>query len=179
MQVVVAIDISYRMLRLGLRISLLAMLGLQQGCSLYQDSQQPDSYKRVHLEAALDVNPNLYGRPSPVLLTLYQLSEAKTFLKADLASLSCADAKPPADAAWLACETFQLSPGELRLYRFLPEPELRQVGVVAEFRDIDNAEWRSVEVFQEQNLEQLKVMLARDTVSIRAIPVQGEPTNDQ
>lgn len=178
MQVVVAIDFSYRMLRVGLRISLLAMLGLLQGCGLFQDSPQPDSYKRVHIEAALDVNPNLYGRPSPVLLTLYQLSEAKTFLKADLASLACADTKPPADAAWLACETFQLSPGELRLYR-LPEPELREVGVVAEFRDIDNAEWRSVEVFQAQNSELIKVMLARDSLSIRAIPMQGEPTNDQ
>lgn len=180
MQIVGTIDSYCRMLRVGLRGLLLAMLGGLQSCQmpgLFQYSPLPDPYKRVQIEAALDVNPNIYGRPSPVLLTLYQLSDAKTFLKADLSRLTRADADSPADAAWLASETFQLSPGELRLYRFVPEPGLRQVGVVAEYRDLDNSQWRSVEVFQAQSSELLKVVLARDLVSIQAIPIQGGPTN--
>nr|WP_319528197.1 type VI secretion system lipoprotein TssJ [Pseudomonas laurentiana] len=160
---------------------LLMAVGMLQGCQVLSWFQAPlplDPRKRVDIVAALDVNPNLHGRPSPVVLTLYQLSDARTFLKADLSRLADGD-EPPVDAAWLARETFQVSPGEWRKHLFVPHPQTRLVGVVAEYRDLDNAQWRAVDVFQAQSPEALRVSLGRDVVSIQAIPLQEDSTHVQ
>lgn len=167
--------------RTVLRGTLLMALGLLQGCQAFGWFQAPaplDPKKRVDIVAALDVNPNLFGRPSPVLLTFYQLSDATTFLKADLSRLEHAN-ESSADATWLVRETFQLSPGERREHLFVPHPQTRLVGVVAEYRDLDNAQWRAVDVFQAQSPEVLRVNLARDRVSVQAIPLAEGLTHAQ
>ncbi|WP_036990041.1 type VI secretion system lipoprotein TssJ [Pseudomonas vranovensis] len=154
---------------------------LLQGCQMFgrqQTPSPPDPHKTVRMEAALDVNPNLYGRPSPVLLTVYQLSEAQAFLNADLLQLVSVVQAP--STLWLARTTFQLVPGEQRTHRFLPDPALRLMAVVAEYRDLDNAQWRAVEVFNAQRSLTLKVAVARSAVSISVVPEQqGASTNVQ
>lgn len=155
------------------------LLCLLQGCQmfgLFEDPPPPDPHRTLQIEAALDVNPDLYGRPSPVVLTLYQLSDAKAFLAADPASLMDA---PPSNPDWLKHDSFQLRPGEHLTRRFVPEPGVRLFGAVAQYRDLDNAQWRTVEVFQAQTPEALQIDLERARVSIRLIPFQGEPSSVQ
>ncbi|TWC06644.1 type VI secretion system protein VasD [Pseudomonas sp. SJZ101] len=171
------IDARTRWCRAGAGSLVLGVLLLLQGCQMvgwFQDPPVRDPQKTLHMEAALDANPNLYGRPSPLMLTVYQLSDAKTFLKVDLSRLGSAD-QQPTDSAWLTRETFQLSPGELRIHRFVPALGVRLLGVVAEYRDLDNAQWRAVEVFQAQSPVTLNVTVARDAVSIQAIPILETP----
>jgi len=61
----------------------------------------------------------------------------------------------------------------------VPEPGVRLFGAVAQYRDLDNAQWRTVEVFQAQTPEALQIDLERARVSIRLIPFQGEPSSVQ
>lgn len=151
---------------------------LLQGCQMFGwfEDPSPDPYKTLRMEVALDANPNLYGRPSPVLLTVYQLSDAQAFLKADLSQLTSVIQE--SDTLWLARQTFQLSPGELRIHRFVPDSALRLMAVVAEYRDLDNARWRAVEVFHAQSPLTLSVAVARGAVSISTIPEQQGALTD-
>ncbi|MNJ16597.1 Type VI secretion lipoprotein [compost metagenome] len=154
-------------------VALVACMAVLQGCQRPAEPQAPVSFtpvKSLLLETALDVNPNLYGRPSPVVLTVYQLSDAEAFMHADPAQL--ASATPPQEAAWLAQRSFQLSPGESRVYHFEPDAELRLLGVVVHYRDLDNSHWRATQVFEPRSPEALRVSLAREQVTIHAVPLE-------
>ena len=174
----VVTDALRQVRRLALCGASVLVLGGMQGCQMFGWFQDPppDPYRSLQVEAALDVNPDIHGRPSPVILTIYQLSDAKAFLAADPASLLEPDAEP-ASPAWLKRETFQLRPGEELTRRFVPEPAVQLFGAVAEYRDLENAQWRTVEVFHGQTPESLQINLQRTRVSIRLIPLQGEASS--
>ena len=177
----VVIDAYQHLRRSGRFAASVLLVSVLQGCQmfgLFQGPPQPDSFKSLHVEAALDVNPDFYGRPSPVVLTVYQLSDAKAFLRADISSLFGVD-DLPSNPTWLKQDSFQLRPGERLIRRFVPERDVRLFGVVAEYRDLENAQWRAVEVFQAQSPEALKVNLERARVSIHLIPLQGELSSVQ
>lgn len=177
----VVIDAYHHLRRSGRSAASVLVLSVLQGCQmfgLFQDPPQSDPFKSVQIEAALDVNPDFYGRPSPVVLTVYQLSDAKAFLRADISNLFGVD-ELPSNPAWLKRDSFQLRPGERLTQRFVPELDVRLFGVVAEYRDLENAQWRAVEVFQAQSPETLKVNLERARVSIHLIPLQRELSSVQ
>ncbi|MDD2058589.1 type VI secretion system lipoprotein TssJ [Pseudomonas sp. GD03860] len=154
-------------------IAMLACLMLLQGCQRQAPAEPLPPFtpvKSLWLEAALDVNPNLYGRPSPVLLTVFQLNDASAFMQADLAQL-LGDA-PPHEAAWRVQRTFQLRPGESRIYHFEAEAGLRQIGVVVHYQDPDSAQWRATQDFQARSPEALRVSLARQHVAIHTVSLE-------
>jgi len=162
------------LVRVARSVALLSSLVVLHGCQrVAEPAVEPEPFavvKSLWLETSLDVNPNLYGRPSPVVLTLYQLSDAEAFMAADLAQL-LSDA-PPDDAAWLAQSSVQLRPGESRVHHFEPATGMRLLGVVVHYRDPDNAQWRAMQVFEAHSPGALRVSLAREQVKIHAVSLE-------
>lgn len=110
---------------------------------------QPDAHaaKTIKVKAALtaaeDLNPDWKGRPSPVNIIVFQLASADAFNNADFFSLFEPEAAVLGGDV-LARTQILLQPGEVREWVADFEKETRFVGVIAAFRDIENAQWRSI-----------------------------------
>ncbi len=95
------------------------------------------------IQVSAQANPSASKRPSPLLIRIYELKSAATFNGADFMSLYQRDQAELA-ADLLAKEEFVLSPGETKTFAKTLAPDTRFLGVVAAYRDVEHAKWRSV-----------------------------------
>ncbi|MDF0729344.1 type VI secretion system lipoprotein TssJ [Pseudomonas entomophila] len=97
----------------------------------------------LYFSAAAGLNPGATGSPAPVRVRLYELKNTATFARADYFALA-ERAQATLGADLLDLDEVLLHPGEqLRLERPL-HPATRQVGLVVGYREVDQAQWRSV-----------------------------------
>jgi len=94
------------------------------------------------LVAAADVNLDPEGRPSPVVVRIYQLQSVVKFNNADFFDLYD-DATAVLGADLIAFDEFTLRPGQSVDYQAQFKPTVKFVGVIAAFRDINSAQWRA------------------------------------
>ena len=97
---------------------------------------------KAAVTAAEDLNPDYQGRPSPVNIIVFQLVSADAFENADFFSLFEPEAAV-LGGDMLARTQMLLQPGESREWVAEFSKETRFVGVIAAFRDIENAQWRA------------------------------------
>ncbi len=95
------------------------------------------------LSAANDVNPDGSGRPSPVVVRLYQLKGDAAFTNAEFFALFDDEMKVLGPEL-IGREEYVLTPSEKRTVEVSVSGAARFVGVIAAFRDIRNAQWRVV-----------------------------------
>lgn len=97
----------------------------------------------LYFSAAEGLNPGATGIPAPVRVRIFELKNTAAFARADYFSL--ADRAQATLAADLIDQyEVLLHPGEqLRLERPL-DPATRHIGLVVGYREVDQAQWRSV-----------------------------------
>lgn len=95
------------------------------------------------IQASQTVNPSTSKRPSPLLLRVYELKTAAVFNSADFMTLYQRD-KAELGADMLGKEEFVLVPGESKTFNKTLAMDTRFLGVVAAYRDVEHAKWRSV-----------------------------------
>ncbi|MGZ0717732.1 type VI secretion system lipoprotein TssJ [Pseudomonas palleroniana] len=156
------------------------LLVCMAGCSFFgapAPELPADPHLTLTLQASLDINRNLYGRPSPVRLQVFQLAHRRTFEQASLTQLSMA-AEQALRGDWLGQETVVLRPGERYRYHFIPEPRMRYIGVIAEYRDIDQARWRVITLADQRETPELSVLIGRHAIEFMAPSLIELQTND-
>jgi type VI secretion system protein VasD len=89
------------------------------------------------------VNPDIVGRPSPVAVKIYQLRTAGGFQSADFFGLY-SNATAVLGPDLIASRDVVVRPGESTRFDEEIDPRTRFVGIVAGFRDVQNARWRAV-----------------------------------
>ena len=97
---------------------------------------------RATLTAAAGVNPDVHQRPSPVVVRIFELKATGLFDAASFVAVYQNDTAA-LGAELVAKEEFVLRPGEKRTWEKTLGPETRFVGVIAAFRDIDRAQWKT------------------------------------
>jgi type VI secretion system protein VasD len=95
------------------------------------------------MSASPDVNPDASGRPSPVVVRVYQLKTDAGFRAAEFDALFD-DEQKVLGAELISRDEFMLAPAEKRTLDVALASETRFVGAIAAFRDIRNAEWRAI-----------------------------------
>jgi len=95
------------------------------------------------LTAHAAVNPDITGRPSPVAVKVYQLRSAGSFESSDFFSLYN-QAATVLGADLVSSTDINVRPGESKKFDEEIDPKTRFVGVVAGFRNVENASWRAV-----------------------------------
>jgi len=103
------------------------------------------------LIAADNINPNRQGRASPVTVAIFHLKSADAFQSMDFFNLFDADSGA-IDADLIQRTNMQIQPGESLPIASEFDPETTHIGVLAAFRDIDNADWRTVLPLPEKKL---------------------------
>ena len=120
------------------------------------------------LQASANVNPDARKRASPVVVRLYELKSSAAFDAADFLSLYERDQATLA-AEMGSREEFTLRPGDSKPWEKTVAPDVRFIGVIAAFRDIDRARWKALVPVKPN---------ARNVVTIRAdeITIAGSVT---
>jgi type VI secretion system protein VasD len=95
------------------------------------------------ITASQDTNPDASGRPSPVVVRVYQLRADAPFSGADFFALFDDDAAVLGPTL-ITRDEFVVAPAERRTIEVALSKETRFVGAVAAFRDIRNSQWRFI-----------------------------------
>ncbi|RDK02446.1 type VI secretion system lipoprotein TssJ [Paraburkholderia lacunae] len=170
-------DDMRRLLVLGAASSLLAGCGMLDKLPLIGKAKPPPPPPApaapppqlidVTLKAAAELNPDVTGRPSPLAVRLYQLKSASKFSNADFFALFDHD-NALLGADLLAREDLQIEPGASRTVVLERAREVRQVAVLAAYREVDSASWRAVVDVWAADVKRVEVRLEALGVVIAA-----------
>jgi type VI secretion system protein VasD len=113
-----------------------------------------------------NLNPDASGRPSPVILRIYELRSVAAFNRADFFSLYERD-REQLGPELVSRDELPLMPGGRPQAITTLRSDTRYVGVVAAFRDIERARWRaSTPIFVNQTTR-MEIKLDRNEVAIK------------
>ena len=93
------------------------------------------------ISASADTNPDANGRPSPVVIRVYQLKADDAFVNAEFFPLFDDDMKVLGPSL-ISRDEYVMAPAEHRMVEVMVSNETKFLGAVAAFRDIRNSEWR-------------------------------------
>lgn len=143
------------------RWSMLGCCLLLFGC--HQASMESECELRVLLTADDDVNPDIAGRPSPILLWMLQLSDDDAFCYADFYSLV---EKPHVSQipGVITRRALMLRPGERKTAEMTSRQATRYFAVVAEFRDLEGSVWRQVWPVDARSSASLQIRITRQSI---------------
>lgn len=118
----------------------------------------------IQISASADVNPDLQSRPSPVILHVIELNSEEQFNRLDYMSLT-----QPSGAAlgqdMLGKTRLILSPGDTKQLPLELNAQTTFIGLVAGFRDIDNAIWRTSVPIVQGKTKGISVTLAKQSIT--------------
>jgi type VI secretion system protein VasD len=118
-----------------------------------------------------NLNPNLQGKASPVVVRVFELRQTAAFLAADYAALF-EHAQQTLGEDLVAQEEFVLRPGEIRHHDRSGAPQASALGLAAGFRTLDEKAWRLI-VPLAPNAHNL-VLIDLDASRIRVPTLPGE-----
>ena len=95
----------------------------------------------VTFNVAGDVNPDASRRPTPIVLKVFQLKASSAFDSADFFSLQ---SKPEGvlGSELIGVDRVILRPGESRTLHYSGSVDAHAIGVVAEYRQIEQSRWK-------------------------------------
>jgi type VI secretion system protein VasD len=95
------------------------------------------------ITAGVDANPDATGRPSPIVVRVYQLKTDASFNGAEFFALFDDDQKV-LGAELISRDEFVMTPSERRTIDVVVSDQARFVGAIAAYRDIRNSQWRAL-----------------------------------
>jgi type VI secretion system protein VasD len=122
---------------------------------------KPDKARMTFVAQPI-VNPDAKGRPSPIVVRVYQLKSDDKYTGADFFALFDDDQKV-LGADLLGRDEVELAPGESREVQFTVSGDAKFVGVLAAFRDIRNSRWRAIRPAPKKGLLNL---VKKDAITI-------------
>lgn len=117
----------------------------------------------ITITATATINPNSVSDPSPVVVRVYQLKADSAFKGAEFSELFYNDRKV-LGGDLLGQKEYNVKPNDKLTYNDTISGETRYIGVIAGFRDIDNATWRLIVPATQQDVNTF--ILSVDSLSI-------------
>lgn len=122
----------------------------------------------LNLVASNSVNPDLEGRPSPVVVQIYRIRAADAFNNARFFELYD-DAEQVLGQDFVGVTEIEMSPDSKRTLSVEGMTvDTRYIGVLAAYRDIDEARWRAI--VPTPSGERLDVRLVLEALSVTVTP---------
>ena len=113
-------------------------LSLTAGCGTMRSSPP---VVQGSIKTAATTNPDPRGRPSPIVVRVYELKSSAAFNSADFFSLFDKESET-LGGDLVGREEYDLRPDETRPYRRQLQADTKVIGVVAAFRDLEKSRWR-------------------------------------
>lgn len=153
-----------RTIRVLLGLMVIAIMG---GCAA---APPKPAGAKMMMVATPDVNPDGKGRPSPIVVRIYQLKTEAEFAKADFFAIYERE-KEVLGPSLIMREEYTLEPGESEELKFEVSRDARFLGVLAAYRD-PSAHWRALSPAPKKGLadlvkkDRLTVTLGKNAVSL-------------
>lgn len=126
-----------KQISIGFVLLLLAILiAILSGCV----STQQHRMLTIQVQAASNINPNQNNQASPVVIMVYQLKDNSTFKAANFFGLYLSP-QQTLESTYVDSNQYIFLPGEKRQISIPLGEETSYVGVVAAYRNINNAQW--------------------------------------
>lgn len=142
---------------------LLVALALLPGCA----GETPPTVAQLTLAADAEVNPDNSGRPSPIVLRIYELGGHLNFDRADFLQLY------ESDTATLGADLkgkseVLLKPGQVTEAELTLKPDAAGIGILALYRDYEAATWRAFAAVPAARKTPLRVEIGAHAVTLKA-----------
>jgi type VI secretion system protein VasD len=119
----------------------------------------------IHITSSKDINPDISGRPSPLVLRIYALMNDDIFNTADFFALYGNDKSILGDTM-TAREEVEIAPGDSIQMEKEFSMDTTHVGVIAAYRDLDNATWRGSIATPKNKTTPIEISVGRLTLSV-------------
>lgn len=119
----------------------------------------------LSIEASPHLNPNSEGRPSPVVLRIYELNEVSAFDNSDFFSLYDTEAETLGKFIVFKQE-LEIKPGQTLKLERNAKDEARYLAVLAAYRDLDNSRWRGSLKLEPHTKSTIMIHLGSLSVSV-------------
>lgn len=151
-------------------LAALFAVALLAGCSAMSPYSK-ETKVNLKITASDQLNPDLNGRPSPIVLRLMELKHPTAFENADFFTLY-ERAKEALAQDMVSNEEIELRPGETLDLKLTVGNSNRYIGVLAAYRDLPETQWRyTVQVVP---LAITKVNLALDDQGIHDVDAEAK-----
>jgi type VI secretion system protein VasD len=125
----------------------------------------PPTAVKVNVAVLAAANPDSKGRPSPILVRVYELKSTAAFDSADFFTLYGKD-QATLGADLNAKSEFLLRPGESKGFEQNVQQGTKFIAVVAAYRDIEHSRWRATAPVPPNKTTPLAVKVGAADVSI-------------
>ncbi|MCD5994597.1 type VI secretion system lipoprotein TssJ [Pseudomonas sp. CDFA 602] len=140
--------------------ALLVLFSLLAGCSAFSP-YSTQTRLQLGLTASDQLNPDLNGRPSPVVLRLLELKHPVAFETNDFFDLY-ERGEETLSRDLVISEELELRPGERVDLKLSVLPGSRYVGVLAAYRNLPHVRWRYVVQLQPEAQTRAELALDED-----------------
>lgn len=146
--------------------ALTILLLLLSGC---MTKEIPPTQLTAIFQASYGLNPNSNDKPSPIIVRIYELKTLAQFQNSNFFALYDDDLKALA-ADMISRDELEFRPGEERTIKRELDPATRFLGLIAAYRDLENAQWRVATKITPQQSHSFIINLARAKISIEPAP---------
>ena len=127
--------------------------------------EPPKTLIDAQIIVSCQVNPDINGRPSPIVMRIYELKTLGKFEDADFYKLFNEYAAVLGDDL-IASEKFHLRPDDAKTIKNTVSPETKFIGVTAAYRDLNQAVWRGSIPIEAGKTNEFMVKLDQLSVNI-------------
>ncbi|WP_307573241.1 type VI secretion system lipoprotein TssJ [Pseudomonas fluorescens] len=154
---------SHCTMHLSKPLTTLAMILLLAGCTALSPFSTMTKLN-LSLTASDRLNPDINGRPSPVVVRLFELRHPVAFENSDFFSLY-ARARETLAPDLVSSEELELRPGETVELRLGLSGNGHYVGILAAYRDLPHVRWRYTLPVVATQLTEANLILDQDGVA--------------
>ena len=119
----------------------------------------------IRFTASGDLNPDISGRPSPLVVRLYEIKAPSIFENADFYSLYDYG-KETLGPDFVAMEELTLKPGEQLDMKLALQQGTNYIAILGAYRDMNNANWRRVFPVSLKNKNSKNVVFAGSGIDV-------------
>ena len=128
--------------------------------------EPPPTFIQAKITVSPEVNPDVDGRPSPIVMRLFELKNLGKFVDADFYTLfDNYEAFLGSDL--LASNLYHLKPGDTKIVKHAVAPETKFIALAAAYRDLNQAVWRASIPIKIARTTRLEIILNRLSATIR------------
>jgi len=154
--------VKEKLQRLIMGVLVLCLFGTLSGCQMFiSDLTKVD----LRFVAGGDINPDDSGRPSPLVVRLFELKSIAGFENAKFFSLYHHE-KDTLGADLVSSEEIELKPGDVQDIKFALKPESRFIAIMCAYRQLDKASWRMVLPVQLRSKNDMTVLFGKQGVAM-------------
>lgn len=119
----------------------------------------------IRLTASGDLNPDISGRPSPLVVRLYELKAPSIFENADFYSLYDFG-KETLGPDFVAMEELTLKPGEQLDMKLALHGDTNYIAILGAYRDMNSANWRRIFPVSLKNKNSKNIVFAGSSIDV-------------